>query len=64
MSPCGVCGCRLLDKGRGFDGRRFYRCRKCDNRWSEGLQGRERKYSEQRIVPQFKDTGAAKRGAR
>ena len=42
-----------------MDGRRAYRCTCCGNIWTEGLQGRQRKYSEQRPGYQFKDTGAA-----
>ena len=48
--------CRLPspDKGRAFDGRRAYRCTGCDRIWSEGLQGRARRYSPQRESFQFK----------
>ena len=47
------CGCRRLDKSRGVDGRRFYRCRVCGSEWSMGLQGRRQRYAPQRTGPQF-----------
>lgn len=47
-----------IDKGRAFDGRRAYRCQ-CGHIWTQGMQGRERRYSPQRPGTQFKDTGAA-----
>lgn len=51
-----VCdGCRSSDieKGRAFDGRRAYRCRNCQNIWTNGMQGRKKKYSKQRQSYQF-----------
>ena len=56
---CSTCGCTHVDKGRGHDGRRCYRCQNCGTEWSEGNQGRERTYSPQRDGFQFADTGAA-----
>lgn len=56
---CAVCGGGGIDKGRAFDGRRAYRCQNCLVVWTEGLNGRARKYSPQRPSYQFKDTGAA-----
>ena len=55
-----TCGCARADKGRAMDGRRAYRCRACLSVWTEGMQGREQRYSQQRIECQFHDTGAAK----
>lgn len=51
-----------LDKGRAFDGRRAYRCPVCGSKWTEGTQGRKRRYSKQRPGYQFKDTGAYRHG--
>lgn len=55
-------GCRAPrpDKGRAFDGRRAYRCRACRKTWTEGLHGRARRYSPQRLGDQFHDTGATR----
>ncbi len=50
---CPSCHHAGIDKGRAFDGRRAYRCQKCGTVWTEGLQGRERKYSNQRESYQF-----------
>lgn len=52
---CPICKHPGYDKGRAFDGRRAYRCHNCGNVWTEGLQGRERKYSSQIVGYQFKD---------
>ena len=57
---CGASG-HALEKGRGLDGRRAYRCRVCGSTWTNGLQGRTRRYSPQRTGYQFADTGAARR---
>jgi hypothetical protein len=35
------------------------RCVNCGNVWTDGLQGREKQYSNQRPGYQFRDTGAA-----
>jgi len=53
-----VCSCLHtgIDKGRAFDGRRAYRCQKCGNVWTDGIQGREKKYSPQRMSYQFADS--------
>ena len=53
---CAICKQGNPDKGRAFDGRRAYRCKQCGNVWTEGLQGRKRKYSEQRHGYQFADS--------
>jgi transposase-like protein len=58
---CPICHSTSLDRGRAADGRRAYRCRACGHAWTEGMQGRERRYSEQRPGDQFADTGAARR---
>lgn len=52
---CKACHGHDLEKGRALDGRRAYRCGQCGNRWTEGLQGREQKYSKQRMGDQFRD---------
>lgn len=52
------CTCNKLDFGRAFDGRRAYRCKVCGNIWTDGMQGRQARYSPQRQGHQFKDTGA------
>lgn len=57
---CDNCSHTGIDKGRAFDGRRAYRCQKCGNEWTEGMQGRERKHSKQRMGSQFHDTGAGR----
>lgn len=59
MRKCAVCGSSNIDKGRAFDGRRAYRCQ-CGNVWTEGMQGRARAYSRQRMGFQFHDTGASR----
>lgn len=53
---CAVCKTPKPDKGRAMDGRRAYRCKNCGNVWTEGMQGREKKYSEQRDSYQFADS--------
>ena len=53
---CGHCNQPRPKKGRAFDGRRAYRCANCGNTWTNGLQGRERKYSPQREGYQFADS--------
>ena len=50
---CASCQTEKPDKGRAWDGRRAYRCKCCGNVWTEGMQGREKKYSEQRQGFQF-----------
>jgi transposase-like protein len=58
MKPKIICPrCRHpgIDKGRAPDGRRAYRCQKCNNLWTEGMQGREKNWSEQRQGFQFKE---------
>lgn len=52
---CPNCRHPDYDKGRAYDGRRAYRCKKCGSIWTEGMQGRKKKYSEQRLSYQFKD---------
>lgn len=56
---CIICKVSNPDKGRAFDGRRAYRCKCCGNTWTEGMQGRTRRYSKQRMGDQFHDTGAS-----
>lgn len=53
---CAVCQTPKPDKGRAMDGRRAYRCKSCGNVWTEGMQGREKKYSTQRDGYQFADS--------
>lgn len=53
---CGSCKATNPDKGRAWDGRRAYRCKCCGEVWTEGMQGREKKYSEQRHSYQFADS--------
>lgn len=55
---CDNCKHPTPDKGRAFDGRRAYRCPRCGNIWTWGLQGREPRYSPQRHGYQFSNTGA------
>ena len=55
---CDDCKSLDIDKGRGLDGRRCYRCNNCGHTYSKGLQGRKRKYSPQRTGFQFWNTGA------
>jgi len=55
------CCSSMVDKGRALDGRRAYRCQKCESSWTEGLQGVSQRYSQQRSGNQFHDTGAEKR---
>ena len=50
---CPVCQHQGLDYGRAFDGRRAYRCQACGNVWTDGLQGRTRRYHPQRESYQF-----------
>ena len=57
---CDRCKQPNPDKGRAFDGRRAYRCVQCGHEWTEGLQGRLKKYSKQRQGFQFHNTGAGK----
>jgi len=52
------------EKGRAMDGRRAYRCPVCVSVWTEGMQGRVKRYSSQRPGYQFADTGAADAGGR
>ena len=53
---CASCQTTNPDKGRAWDGRRAYRCKCCGKVWTEGMQGREKKYSEQRHGYQFSDS--------
>ena len=53
---CKNCGCIGIDKGRAYDGRRAYRCQNCKTIWTEGLQGREKRFSLQRIGYRFADS--------
>lgn len=55
---CDRCQSPNPDKGRAFDGRRAYRCKRCGNEWTNGMQGRRKHYSIQRERNQFQDTGA------
>jgi len=55
---CGKCNFTGIDKGRAFDGRRAYRCQRCGSIWTQGMQGRKRTYSKQRMTDQFADSGA------
>lgn len=54
---CPTCRTPNPDKGRAYDGRRAYRCTKCGNSWTEGMQGCEKKFNKQHANYQFKDTG-------
>ena len=56
---CPSCGHRGLDRGRAFDGRRAYRCKRCGKQWTCGLQGRTKQYK-QTVGMQFYDTGVVK----
>lgn len=53
---CPTCRVPKPDKGRAFDGRRAYRCVSCGTKWTEGSQGRGKKYSPQREGYQFADS--------
>lgn len=57
---CISCKYHECDPGRACDGRRAYRCKKCGDIKTFGMQGRKRRYSEQRPGYQFYDTGASK----
>ena len=51
-----VCpNCRHTDisKGRAWDGRRAYRCNSCKHLWTDGMQGRKKKYNNQQYGYQF-----------
>lgn len=50
---CKACGHSGIERGRATDGRRAYRCQRCGNIWTEGLQGRRPRWSPQRIGAQF-----------
>lgn len=52
---CPACRSNIFEKGRAFDGRRAYLCNTCSRIWTEGMQGREKKYSIQRESYQFKN---------
>ena len=52
---CPVCHHAGVDKGRAWDGRRAYRCQRCGETWTEGMQGRARRFSAQRKRYQFHD---------
>lgn len=53
---CPTCSHTEIDKGRAFDGRRAYRCKNCGKVWTEGMQGRSKKYGPQRFTFQFADS--------
>lgn len=53
---CDTCQTPDPDKGRAFDGRRAYRCKCCGRTWTEGMQGKQKEYSEQREGYQFADS--------
>ena len=55
MLMCTICRCKgkHIEKGRAADGRRAYRCGFCGTIWTNGLQGRKRKYAKQRSGYQF-----------
>jgi transposase-like protein len=57
---CPNCFLTGIDKGRAADGRRAYRCQSCGHIWTNGLNGRKKRYSIQRLGDQFHDTGASK----
>lgn len=59
-NDCPKCKQEHPDKGRAMDGRRAYRCRGCGTVWTNGMQGRKKRYSTQRQHNQFHDTGAAR----
>ena len=52
---CYICKTGKPDKGRAMDGRRAYRCVNCGAIWTEGMQGRKKKFHKQRESVQFKD---------
>lgn len=52
---CPACRGTNFEKGRAFDGRRAYLCNSCYKIWTEGMQGRTKKYSIQRNGYQFKN---------
>jgi len=56
MRECPNCKHPGYDKGRAFDGRRAYRCQSCGDIWTEGMQGREKKFKTQNGGFQFHDT--------
>lgn len=53
---CPTCQTPHPMKGRAFDGRRAYKCTSCGTNWSEGLQGRQKRFSVQRHSSQFADS--------
>ena len=53
---CDTCQTPNPDKGRAFDGRKAYRCKCCGRTWTEGMQGKQKEYSEQREGYQFADS--------
>lgn len=57
MIKCPKCRHPKPDKGRAVDNRRAYRCTRCGNVWTEGMQGRRKRYAEQRQGYQFRDGG-------
>ena len=56
VRQCAICQTPKPKKGRAFDGRRAYKCINCGNQWTEGMQGRQQKFSEQRESNQFADS--------
>ncbi len=50
------CGSIYFDKGRAVDGRRAYRCKVCRTVFTEGLQGRKKRFHNQREGYQFFDS--------
>lgn len=53
---CSNCFNINVSKGRAFDGRRAYRCNNCGHVWTNGMQGRKKKFSKQRESYQFADS--------
>lgn len=47
---CVSCCSPDVEKGRAVDGRRAYRCRNCGHTWTEGMQGRVKRWNSQMIA--------------
>lgn len=56
VRKCPNCKMPKPIKGRAFDGRRAYKCINCNNVWTEGMQRREKRYSNQRYGYQFSNS--------
>lgn len=56
QEKCPKCNHPNPDKGRAFDGRRAYKCLQCGNEWTNGLQGRQQRFSPQRLTNQFSNS--------